>query len=77
MTLMTVKEMTAVTSPSGDMIDRLAWTAVFGPDAEARGTARWTIRNAASAAGIRPASIHELYIAMGRGDAGRLYGSGD
>jgi len=69
MTLMTVKEMTAVTSPSGDMIDRLAWTAVFGPDAEARGTARWTIRNAASAAGIRPASIHELYIAMGRGDA--------
>jgi len=70
MTLMTVKEMTAVTSPSGEMIDRLAWTAVFGPDAEARGTARWTIRNAAAAAGIRPASIHELYIAMGRGDAG-------
>ena len=69
MTLMTVKEMTAVTSPSGDMIDRLVWTAVFGPDAEARGTARWTIRNAAAAAGIRPASIHELYIAMGRGDA--------
>src|SRR4051794_7301945 len=69
MTLMTVKEMTAVIAPSGELIDRLAWTAVFGPDAEARGTARWTIRNAAAAAGIRPASIHDLYIAMGRGDA--------
>ena len=70
MTLMTVKEMTAVTAPTGEMVDRLAWTAAFGPDAEARGTARWTIRNAAAAAGIRPTSIHELYMAMGRGDAG-------
>src|SRR5437868_10471111 len=70
MTLMTVKEMTAVTAPAGEMIDRLAWTAVFGPDAETRGTARWTIRNAAALAGIRPASIHDLYMAMGRGEAG-------
>jgi fructose/tagatose bisphosphate aldolase len=68
-----VKEMTdaaktAALSP--ETIDRLAWTAAFGADAELRGTARWIIRNAAAAAGIRPASIHDLYIAMGRGDAG-------
>jgi fructose/tagatose bisphosphate aldolase len=57
----------AITS---DVIDRLAWTAVFGGDAELRGTARWIVRALASAASIRPASIHDLYLAMGRGDAG-------
>src|SRR5262245_30660127 len=55
---------------TGDLVDKLAWTAVFGADAELRGTARWIIRSLAAAAGIRPASIHELYMAMGRGDAG-------
>ena len=55
---------------SGDVIDQLAWTAVFGDNAELRGTARWSIRNLAADAGIRPASIHDLYMAMGRGDAG-------
>ena len=54
---------------SSEQIDRLAWTAVFGKDAELRGTARWIIRNLAAAAGIRPASIHDLYLAMGRGEA--------
>jgi fructose/tagatose bisphosphate aldolase len=69
--LLSEKEMTTQSgAPDAEMIDRLVWTAVFGPDAETRGTARWTIRNAAAAAGIRPASIHELYMAMGRGDAG-------
>lgn len=58
------------TSVPNEQIDELAWTSVFGPDAEVRGTARWIIRNLAAAAGIRPASIHDLYIAMGRGDAG-------
>lgn len=51
-------------------VDTLAWTAVFGASAEARGTARYEIRKRAAAAGIRPASIHELYLAMGRGEAG-------
>src|SRR5262245_30537086 len=51
-------------------IDRLVWTAVFGETAELRGIARWNIRTAAAAAGTRPASIYELYMAMGRGDAG-------
>src|SRR5919204_5274520 len=51
-------------------IDQLAHTAVFGADAEQKGTARWTIRRLAAAAGIHPASIHELYMAMGREEAG-------
>ncbi len=54
---------------SSEQIDRLAWTAVFGEDAELRGTARWIIRSLAAAAGIRPTSIHDLYLGMGRGDA--------
>lgn len=54
---------------SADAIDRLVATAVFGADAELRGTARWIVRSLAAAAGIRPASIHDLYMAMGRGDA--------
>src|SRR6266513_3470354 len=54
---------------TGDVIDRLAWTAAFGKDAELRGTARWIIRSLAAAAGNRPASIHDLYMAMGRGEA--------
>jgi fructose/tagatose bisphosphate aldolase len=54
----------------GDTIDRLAWTAVFGADAELRGVARWIVRSLAASAGIRPASIHDLYMAMGRGKAG-------
>ncbi len=60
----------AASSPSADVIDSLAWTAAFGADAEIRGTARWTVRSLAAAAGIRPASIHDLYLAMGRGEAG-------
>ena len=69
-----VTEMTSVGELSADRIDRLVWTAVFGADPELRGTARWTLRTAAAAAGIRPASIHDLYIAMGRGDAGGFTG---
>ncbi len=63
----------SVTNPaaiSGDTIDQLAWTAAFGAEAELRGTARWIVRNLAASAGIRPASIHDLYMAMGRRDAG-------
>ncbi|HEV3057320.1 MAG TPA: class II fructose-bisphosphate aldolase [Vicinamibacterales bacterium] len=65
-----VKEMTTLGPLTADTIDRLVWTAVFGADAELRGTARWNIRTAAAAAGIRPASIHDLYTAMGRGAVG-------
>src|SRR5690349_15392136 len=51
-------------------VDTLAWTAVFGATAEERGQARFEIRKRAADAGIRPASIHDLYLAMGRGEAG-------
>jgi fructose/tagatose bisphosphate aldolase len=61
---------TNVGAVTGDLVDKLAWTAAFGADAEIRGTARWIIRSLAAAAGVRPASIHDLYMAMGHGDAG-------
>src|SRR5436190_24108247 len=54
----------------GDLVDRLVRTSVFGADAELKGTARWILRHLAAAAGIRPASIQDLYLAMGRGEAG-------
>jgi fructose/tagatose bisphosphate aldolase len=63
----------SVTDPDAvrpELVDRLAWTASFGADPELRGTARWVIRGLAAAAGIRPASIHDLYMAMGRGETG-------
>ena len=63
----------AVSNPAAlpaSVVDDLAHTAAFGATPELKGTARWVIRELAAAAGIRPASIHDLYIAMGRGDAG-------
>src|SRR4029079_3845010 len=55
---------------TGEMIDKLAWTAAYGKEAELRGTARWLIRSLAASTGTRPASIHDLCLAMGRGAAG-------
>jgi len=45
----------------------LIYEAVFG-DAETKAAARWLIWETAQALGIRPASIHDLYMARGRGD---------
>jgi fructose/tagatose bisphosphate aldolase len=53
-----------------EAIDALAHTAVFGADPEVRGTARWIVHSLANAVGVRFASIHDLYMAMGRGEAG-------
>jgi len=50
-------------------IDSLVHEAVFG-DAESKNAARWIIRETALALGIRAASIHEFYKAMGRGEVG-------
>jgi fructose-bisphosphate aldolase, class II len=61
---------TSAAAVKDDVVDRLAWTAALGDDAELRGTARWIIRSLAAAQGIRPASIHDLYMAMGRGADG-------
>src|SRR5436309_9883538 len=51
-------------------VDTLAWTAVFGASAEEGGAPGNEIRKRAAEAGIRPASIHDLYLAMGRFEAG-------
>jgi fructose-bisphosphate aldolase class II len=51
---------------AGPATDQLAWIAVFG-DAAARETARWLLWEIGQVVGVRPASIHELYLARGRG----------
>jgi fructose/tagatose bisphosphate aldolase len=56
--------------PPEDLVDRLAHTAAFGADAALKGKARWVILHLAAHAGIRFASIHDLYMAIGRGEAG-------
>src|SRR5680860_512710 len=54
-------------SVRGELIDRLVWTAVFGAD-EPKHEARWLIRHIANANGAWSASIHDLYLAAGRGE---------
>ncbi|MBC7362690.1 MAG: class II fructose-bisphosphate aldolase [Candidatus Aminicenantes bacterium] len=49
-------------------ISALIYQAVFGDDTT-RAVARWIIWEAAQELGIRPASIHEFYMARGRGEA--------
>ena len=51
-----------------EAIDRLVDEAVFNPDAAARDGARWLIWSASQELGCGSASIHELYLARGRGD---------
>jgi fructose-bisphosphate aldolase class II len=48
-------------------IDQLVRTAVFGTEDE-KAHARWMIWEMGQKAGVRPASIHELYLARGRGE---------
>ena len=48
-------------------MDELVRTAVFG-EPLAREYARWLIWELGQAAGVRPASIHELYLARGRNE---------
>jgi fructose/tagatose bisphosphate aldolase len=51
----------------GDLMDDLAFAAVFGDD-DVREAARWVIWSASQAVGCGSASIHELYMARGRGE---------
>lgn len=53
-----------------DAMDRLVRIAVFGDTDEERDAARWLIWELAQEADCRPASIHELYMARGRGETG-------
>ena len=52
----------------GDVIRDLAWTAAFATDEATIAAAQWLIREAARELGARSASIHELYMARGRGE---------
>jgi fructose-bisphosphate aldolase class II len=53
-----------------DQIDSLVHAAVFGADPKTKGVARWELLTCGAAAGIRFGSIHDLYMAMGRAEAG-------
>ncbi len=55
-----------LSSGNREAIDRLVWTGVFGP-ADLREAARAAIATQARSAGLYPASIHDLYLARGRG----------
>jgi len=50
-------------------MDDLVRRAVFAKGGE-RAAARWLIWELGQAVGVRPASIHELYLARGRGECG-------
>jgi len=50
-------------------LDALVHTAVFG-EQDARDDARWLIWEIAQSVGVYPSSIHDLYIARGRGEVG-------
>ena len=52
----------------GELMDELAFEAVFNADAGLRDAARWIIWSASQALGCGSASIHELYRARGRGE---------
>ncbi len=53
-----------------DAIRDLVWTATFTEDDATRDAARWIVARAASLLGCGSASIHELYMARGRGEVG-------
>ncbi len=61
-----VNDEAAIASPA---MDTLVSTAVFGEET-ARDEARWLIWEIGQTLGVRPASIHDLYRARGRGKAG-------
>ncbi|HUF07623.1 MAG TPA: class II fructose-bisphosphate aldolase [Candidatus Binatia bacterium] len=52
----------------GELMDELAFAAVFHDDEAMRDAARWIIWSASQAIGCGSASIHELYRARGRGE---------
>ena len=52
----------------GELMDELAFEAVFNADEALRDACRWVIWSASQALGCSSASIHELYLARGRGE---------
>jgi fructose-bisphosphate aldolase, class II len=61
-----IRDESAIASAS---MDKLAYSAVFGTDEE-RDDARWLIWEMAQSVGVRPSSIHDLYLARGQGKTG-------
>jgi len=55
-----------------ERLDSLIRDAVFG-DAETQAASRWLIWETAQTLGIRPASIHDLYMARGRGEISKVF----
>lgn len=55
-----------------ERLDILIYDAVFG-DAETQAAARWLIWETGQALGLRPASIHDLYAARGRGEIAKIF----
>jgi len=55
-----------------DKLDSLIREAVFG-DPETQAAARWLIWETSQALGLRPASIHDLYTARGRGEIDKVF----
>ena len=62
----TVHDESAIASPA---MDKLVYTAVFG-EPDDREDARWLIWEIGQAVGVRPSSIHDLYLSRGRGLTG-------
>ena len=78
-----LSRLTGIVHPKGDGIEiddaarlradgirDLAWTAAFSEDEATVEAARWIVWEASQALGARSASIHELYMARGRGEVG-------
>jgi fructose/tagatose bisphosphate aldolase len=57
----------AMVSGSTEALDRLVWTGVFGGP-EVRDLARAAVMDQCRSVGLFPASIHDLYLARGRGE---------
>ena len=57
----------AMVSGSAEALDRLVWTGVFGGP-EVRDLARTAVMDQCRSVGLFPASIHDLYLARGRGE---------
>ena len=53
----------------GPVLDELVYNAVFA-EGDVQATARYLLWELGQALGIRPASIHDLYMARGRGETG-------
>jgi fructose-bisphosphate aldolase, class II len=61
-----VHDESAIASPA---MDKLVYTAVFG-EPDDREDARWLIWEIGQGVGVQPASIHDLYLARGKGLVG-------